>query len=173
MAPTVLSSLEVEGSSHQPSRLLEAEKTTPKSRRLAQQRGIFPQQEGPSEPAQRYQQSPSDKTGCPRRDTLQAAQAAAGTPKQRPICPGRKTGLGTRARNAADAKVDRLSPAPLQHSTSTWEPCGQRHRLSPRLPDRTRAFPPLTHELPEHLCSAETRGGFFHLPASFGNQLAP
>ena len=145
MARTVLSSLELERGSHQSSHLLEAEKTTPESRRLAQQRGVFPRREAHSEPAHRpvvptvsFRQSRVPKTGVP-----QAAQAAAGTAEWRPTFPGRKRGLGTRARTGADASADRLPPPPPQHSTSAWEPCGQRHRLSPRLPDRTRAFLPL------------------------------
>lgn len=80
-----------------------------------------------------FRQSRVPKTAAP-----QATQAA-----WRPIFLGRKRGLGTRAPNAANANADRLPPPPPQHSTSASEPCGQRHRLSPRLPDRTTAFLPL------------------------------
>lgn len=128
------------------------------------------ERESPSEPAQRpaaptvaFRQSRVPKTGAPR-----AARAAAGTPEQRLIFPGRKRGLATRAPEA-DANADRLPP-PLPGSHAAR---GTASARAPRQAKSLPHLPPQTHQVPEQFCSAETRGGFFHLPASFGNQLVP
>lgn len=175
MAPTVLSGLEVESSSRQPSRLLEAEKTTPPSLDTWHSRGVYFLSEKPT------QSLPTTDGTDSLLQTKQGAQDGCSTRQQRAHQSGSRFSIAER--EAWEPELVTL-PMPTQtgcpHLHRSIAPLPGSHAArgtpQPQAPRPDKSLPPpppQTHEVPEQLCSAETRGGFFHLPASFSNQLVP